>query len=135
MNDQIFLVEIGRLHRFFEDWFNGIADRTIEELADSLDDGFFIVSPDGARTDKGALVEIMRERRGAGPVRIWIEDASVEHFVGDVTIGTYEEHQDRSGKRSCLLSTVALQPNPGAPGGFSWLFVHETRSDRYTETS
>jgi hypothetical protein len=41
-------------------------------------------------------------------------------------IVTYEEHQTRSSGNRVIISTIGLIPDSNRPGGFSWLFVHET---------
>ncbi len=118
--------EIERLHSFFEDWFNGVEGRTISEFADSLDDGFYIVSPEGTMSNAETIVETVDSRRGAWPVQIQIEQVYIRSDEGECLIATYEEHQSSATRSAVMLSTVGLVPDATRPGGFRWLFVHES---------
>jgi hypothetical protein len=119
--------EIERLHRFFEDWFNGAEGLTIDEFADSLDDRFYIVTPQGTILDMRDIVTLVGSNGGNGPVAINIENVkSRTRESGGMRIVTYEEHQTRSSGNRVIISTVGLIPDSNRPGGFSWLFVHET---------
>ena len=119
--------EIERLHRFFEDWYNGVGDRTIDEFADSLDDGFYIISPAGEVSDKEGIVEMVRTHSGTGEVEIRIENVELPGWdEPGVRIATYAEHQVRSTGYTVMISTVGLIADSTRPAGFRWLFVHET---------
>ena len=119
--------EIERLHRFFERWVNGAEGLSIDEFADSLDDDFYIATPQGAILDKRGIVTVVESNRGNGPVAITIENVKPRtRDSGGMQIVTYEEHQTRSSGDSSMISTVGLIPDSIRPGGFSWLFVHET---------
>ncbi|MDK1017962.1 MAG: hypothetical protein QGD89_00955 [Actinomycetota bacterium] len=126
MNQDVFAGEVERLHGFFEDWFNGTGERSIEDFADSLDGGFFIVVPSGTKLDRTATVEAVRDQENSGPIEISIREAIVAQSDGGLIIGTYEEHQRRSGNLTVRLSTVGMVRDASVPGGFRWLFVHET---------
>jgi hypothetical protein len=118
--------EIERLHRFFEDWFNGVEGPTIDEFADSLDDGFYIVSPQGVILDKRGIVTAVGSNRGNEPLAISIENVKPRmRQSSGLRIVTYEEHQTRSSGNTVIISTVGLVPDSNRPGGFSWLFLHE----------
>jgi hypothetical protein len=119
--------EIERLHRFFEDWYAGVGDRSIGEFADSLDEAFYIVSPAGDVSDKASIVGTVDGLGGTGDVEIRIRnvDLRLRHASG-IRIVTYEEHQRRSSDAVAMISSVGLLPDAARPGGFAWLFVHET---------
>ena len=125
--------EIERLHRFFERWFNGAEGLSIDEFADSLDDDFYIATPQGAILDKRGIVTAVESHRGNGPLGISIENVIPRaRERGGLRIVTYEEHQTRSSGNTVIISTVGLVPDANRPGGFSWLFVHETFSAAHT---
>jgi len=122
--------EIERLHFFFEEWFSDGGDRRIEEFSDSLDDGFHLVSPDGSNLDKTAIVGIVEDLGSSGRVEIRIKNVVVRHMdESGLCIATYEEHQKRRGNTRTLISTVGFHADPSTPGGYRWLFVHETLAD------
>jgi len=120
-------VEIERLHQFFEDWYVGVGDRSVGEFADSLDDAFYIVSPRADVLDKESIVGMVRGLGGTGEVEIRIRNVELRSRpTSGIWIVTYEEHQRRPSESVALISTVGLLPDAGRPGGFAWLFVHET---------
>ncbi|MFV1970768.1 MAG: DUF4440 domain-containing protein [Acidimicrobiia bacterium] len=118
--------EIERLHQFFEDWFNGVRSRSIEEFSDALDETFFIVSPMGDISDKARIVEAVDGRRGASPVEIHIGNVRIRRLEGELLISTYEERQIRETESTVMAATVGLVPDSSRPGGFRWIFVHES---------
>ena len=118
--------EIERLHKFFEDWFNGGHDRTIDEFTDSLDSDFYIVSPRSALSDRARIIETVGSHRGSWPVEIRIENVHIRSEEGALLIATYEEHQNRGSQSAVLISTVGLIRDATRAGGFRWLFVHES---------
>jgi hypothetical protein len=124
---QLLSIEIERLHQFFEDWYAGVGDHLMEEFADSLDDAFYIVSPRGDVLDKEGVVAMVHGLGGHGGVEIRIRnvDLRLQHASG-IRIVRYEEHQRRPSESVTLISTVGLLPDAARPGGFAWLFVHET---------
>jgi len=119
--------EIVRLHDFFQDWFNGHGDRSVDEFTDALDDAFFIVSPTGTVSDKTQIVGMVASHTGTGPMEICIENVELKRSgEGGLLIATYEEHQKRTGGTSALISTAGFRTDESTPGGYRWLFVHET---------
>jgi len=119
--------EIVRLHDFFQDWFNGHGDRSLDEFADALDDEFFIVSPSGAVADKTQIVASVESHADSGPMKIRIQNVELRRTgERDLFVATYEEHQERQSGPVALISTVGLRTDASCPGGFRWLFVHET---------
>jgi hypothetical protein len=124
---QNIVAEIERLHQFFEDWFMGVGDRSIDEFAHSLDDDFYIVSPGGSTMDKRGIVEIVRSQAQTGGIAITVKNVELRtRNSSGMRIATYEEHQRRSSGTTVRISTAGLEPDSCRPGGFSWLFVHET---------
>lgn len=118
--------EIERLHRFFEDWFTGVDGHSITEFSDSLDPQFFLVSPSAETLNKQSVVEGVADHFGRGPIEITIENVAVAREDRGLTTATYEEHQYEQGQRTVIVSTVELAADTDTPGGYRWLFVHET---------
>lgn len=119
-----FAAEVTRLHDFFQSWFNG-DDVLLEEFADALAGDFVIISPDGNESTRKEIVEIVDRSRDSGHVDISIVAPRVI-VGGDMTVGTYEEHQVREGRATRRISTAVLSVEPSAPGGWLWHLVHET---------
>ncbi len=117
--------EVRRLHTFFEDWFQGDAQRSIDEFSEALDARFFIVTPDGAILSKAEIVDAVERRFGAGKMGIAIENVEVVD-LGEVAVCRYEEVQETEGHGTRRLSTAVLVDARDAPGGFRWMAVHET---------
>ncbi|MEE8485474.1 MAG: hypothetical protein V3S38_02815 [Acidimicrobiia bacterium] len=118
--------EVERQRRFFEDWFNGVEGRAIGELADSLDDEFFIVSPNGTISDRSTIVKMVEEHWGSEPVDIHIENVELKRDDPGLLIATYKEYQNRRAESAVIASTVGLVADSTKPGGFRWIFVHES---------
>ena len=122
---QAFADEVVRLHAFFDDWFAGRGDRSIDEFSTALEEHFMLVTPSGAVYDRDAIVELVEAGQGSGDAHIRVERPKVRH-VGAVLVGTYEEHQRRGSISSARISTVVMVERDGTPGGWSWIAVHET---------
>ena len=119
--------EIERLHQFFEDWYAGVGDRSMGEFADSLDHAFYIVSPGGEVLDKAGVVGMVHDLGGIADVEIRIRNVELRsRLASGLRIVTYEEYQRRRADTVAMISTVGLLPDAAGPGGFIWLFVHET---------
>lgn len=87
---QRMVAEIERLHRFFEDWYAGVGDRSIEEFSGALDDAFHIVSPEGDVLNKASIVEVVSNPGDTGAVEIQIKNVKwrSQHASG-IRIVTY----------------------------------------------
>jgi len=72
------------------------------------------------------IVAAVDSRRGAWPVEIQIEDVCSSSEEGELLMATYEEHQSSATRSAVMVSTVGLVPDATRPGGFCWLFVHES---------
>jgi len=116
--------EVARLHRFFQDWFQGVIAEDEFALCDeALAPGFTIVPPSGDLIPRADILEGVRHHRGREPDDFHIETAVRNcQQIGEVHIVTYEEHQ--VGTRPTIrLSTAVLTEHEG---GFRWHAVHET---------
>lgn len=127
---QLVLDEIDALHAFFELWLRGESPQSDAvysrfERAVSLD--FSLVTPDGQRLARDQIIDLVREDYGGRPgFRLWIENARVVSCVRDVIIAEYEEWQTVNNVARGRLSTAVFTREASAPGGVSWIRVHET---------
>lgn len=117
--------EIADLHRFFEDWFSGSGDRTIDEFSCRLDSAFSIVGPGGRKHGKEDIVRAVEARSGGYDVAITTSDVSLS-LTDPVLVGTYRERHDFKGETTIRLSTVVMVADESVPTGYRWLSVHET---------
>lgn len=116
--------EVARLHRFFQDWFQGILpEEDFASCEDALADGFTIVTPAGALIARAEILESIRTHRDGEPKDFTIETAGRHcQQVRGLHVTTYEEHQ--LGPRPTVrLSTAVLSRSDE---GFRWHAVHET---------
>jgi hypothetical protein len=118
--------EIRRLHDFFEAWFSGFQGLSISDFSDALDPGFFMVTPTGSKIHRDAVVDAVAERFGGDSAKISIRNVEIERTGSGVVTATYEEHQARVGQSTARISTVTMAEDETTPGGYRWLFVHET---------
>lgn len=117
--------EVIRLHRFFDDWFEGRSGLTIGEFADAMDPQFTIVGPDGEVLERDAIITAVREAFGKGGVRITVGEFKVFERNGYV-VCRYNEVHTAPDETTTRISTVVMEPDPDTPGGYRWITVHET---------
>jgi len=126
--------EIVELHRFFEDWFVGRLDDddgAYARFEAVMGEGFEIVSPDGRRTERAALVDRLRRahgfQRGAEAIfEIRVKEVRPRSIGPGLYLVSYEEwHKSGAGDRG-RISTALLREREGTPNGLEWLHVHET---------
>lgn len=141
------LREIDDLHDFFGRWYRGESPQTgdaLSRLERALAPEFVMVTPDGTRHDRAAVVAGVRagygDNAGVGSERAVGEDSSatetrafeiaiVSPSVVDRTedrcLVTYEEHH-RGPVETARSSAAWFVPDPDAPTGVQWLFLQET---------
>lgn len=130
--DELCKKEVLDLHQFFEDWFVGRLEDTpaaYSRFESVLADGFEMVSPEGAKTQRGELIDGLRGVHGReeeGGFRIWIENCRVRKVSEGIYLATYEECQRRGEVQARRLSTAVFREREGAPNRVDWLHVHET---------
>jgi len=121
--------EIRELHRFFEDWFGGRLPREEEAFARlraALAAGFMIVTPDGRRTEREALLAGLERAHGSqAELSIAVERVECRAVVGDACLMLYEERQSRGNEANARLSAAWFRRAPDASNGVAWLHVHE----------
>lgn len=116
--------EVGRLHRFFQDWFRGDLDpadfRICEE---ALAPGFAMVTPSGDLIDRGEILDAIRRHRARESKSFLIETVGRScRQLNGVHLVTYEERQ--AGVRSTVRLSSAVLTEGAA--NFLWHHVHET---------
>ncbi|MFC7097369.1 DUF4440 domain-containing protein [Halobaculum marinum] len=126
--------EIERLHDCFVAWFTGHAtDDEFGAVADALHPAFEMVTPDGARRDRAAVLDSIRGGHGRtdpGSFDIDIRNVEVVHTVDDRATVRYEEWQETPDGTTGRVSTALLREAADAPGGLVWLDLHETWIER-----
>ena len=126
--------EVEALHEFFVGWYAGQLDRdAFDRMADAIAPGFEMVTPDGDRLDREAVLAMVREAHGRddpGSFEIEIRNVTVRERMGDHVLVRYEEWQTKPGGDTGRLSTALFREEPSAPGEFHWLDLHETWIDQ-----
>ncbi len=116
--------EVARLHRFFQDWFQGVLpDQDFALCENALAAGFTIVTPGGALVTREEILEAIRTHRGEEPDDFTIETVGRHcQQVRGLHLTTYEERQ--MGPRPTVrLSTATISRSDVE---FRWHAVHET---------
>lgn len=116
--------EVARLHRFFQDWFQGkLPESDFAVCEDSLGPGFTIVTPGGELSTREDILEAIRRHRGGEPAEFTIETVGRHcQRIGDLHLTSYEERQTGTRVTSRLSSAVVGE----TAQGFVWHSVHET---------
>ena len=121
--------EVIRLHEFFEAWYGGEPDRSIDEFSDALDDLFSIVTPNGTAMTRDEIVEAVARGFHKHGIEIAVENFHVTH-AGTTVVCRYDEVQTSPGSQTRRVSTAVLERDSNTPGGLRWITVHETWTDR-----
>ena len=119
--------EVIRLHRFFEDWYNGLPGPTIAEFTDAMDPKFTIVSPEGNLLDHSSIVAAVENGFSKGGITITAEDFHVKD-LGAPVVCRYHEIQETPHGVTHHISTAVMVVDQATPGGYRWMSVHETRA-------
>jgi hypothetical protein len=129
--------EIERLHDRFVAWFTATADRSdFDDIERALAPDFEMVTPDGARVGREAVLESIHEAHGRdapGEFDIEIRTVEMVRTTDDHATVRYEEWQTTPTGETGRVSTVLFETDPAAPGGLVWLDVHETWLDGPSE--
>ncbi len=127
------LQEVIDLHAFFEAWLGGTAPQTeaaFARLDRALAEGFTMVTPDGVRLPRAAVIEWLRQAHGAkaafGPFRIAIAEAELVHLAVPLVVLGYVEQQTLGGAIGRRRSTGLIEAVPAADDRVRWLALHET---------
>ena len=126
--------EIERLHDRFVAWFTGATDPDdFDAVERALAPEFELVTPDGDRADRAAVLDSIRGAHGRndpGTFDIEIRNVEVVHGAADRATVRYEEWQEIARGTTGRISTALLREAADAPGGLLWLDLHETWIER-----
>jgi len=125
--------EVLELHQFLEEWFNAKlppTDEAYRRFSSVMAEEFILISPNGVLSEREELVDRLRDahgmwRQASRPGRIWIENLTVRHQVGDQAMVLYEEWQEFEGEIRGRLSTAVFRRRAGTPNDLEWLHLHE----------
>ncbi len=119
--------------RVFVDWYSGALDRdAFTRLERTLAPDFELVTPDGNRRDRAAVVSGIHEDYGRddeGTFSIDIRNVEVVEQMDDFAVVRYEEFQETTDGTTGRISTALFRDDPSAPGGVVWLDLHDTWLD------
>jgi len=127
--------EVIELHKFFQDWFNGVLEQNESVFArfkHVIHSDFEIIPPDAEPVKRSELIERLYNAYGSSadsekPMQIWVENFDVRYLDDYLVLATYEEWQELNENVNARISTVLFKVKPEAPNGVEWLHVHETR--------
>lgn len=127
------LQEVIDLHAFFEAWLGGTApntDAAFARLPAALAEEFSMVTPDGGRLSRSAVVGWLRQAHGSkgdrGTFRIRVVDPECLLVRPPLAAVGYVEVQTSGGSSRARRSTALFEAAPDAPGGVRWLVLQET---------
>jgi hypothetical protein len=122
-------LEIEALHAFFVAWFTGADDQLDFRLCeDAFGPGFEMVSPDGRRHTRAAVVTRLRQARGSarGAFDIVVLGSREIWSAREVISMGYVERQLRDGQVTRRRSVALLTQDMSAPRGMLWHSLAET---------
>ena len=125
--------EVKAMQGVIGDWAGQVGDAAGGALARceaALADDFMLVRPDSQRVGRKAYLDHLKAARGAlasrsPTLRMRVEDARARSVGNDTYIVTYDIWREYGDTHDARAMTVMLRKHSGAPGGFSWLHVHE----------
>lgn len=122
--------EITGLHEFFVEWFDGSVPREeLSRLERALAPEFEMVTPEGERVDRGALVDGLAESYGrteGEAFDIDVREVEAIELLEDHAVIRYEEWQLTDEGESGRVSTGLFRAAADAPEGVVWVTLHET---------
>ncbi len=128
--------EVVELHRFIEEWSNGVLpddEASYARFSNALAQDFVIISPDGTSQDHDSIVEGFRTSHGrwrsadgtpSGVLRI--EEIEVVAVSPPLALVSYQEWQELPAGTVARLSSVLFRESDAAPGGVEWVHLHES---------
>ena len=123
--------EVVELHDMIEAWLAGSipnTDEAYQRFSDAMAGDFEIISPLGKRSDRDAIISLLRTAHGSreAPFSVAIKNLRTRLLSPPLALLTYEEWQYEKGKATARLSTVLLRDDPSRPGGVAWVHLQET---------
>jgi hypothetical protein len=117
--------EIKSLHAALLDLFTG-RSRDFKRCANAFAADLSMITPDGVRLDRTAILASFKRATAAPDFRITINDIRLIGEWGDSVLLQYVEEQYRDCKTTRRLSTALLTAEAKAPCGVVWRYLHET---------
>jgi hypothetical protein len=117
--------EVHALHAAFESRFTG-RRRDLERCAKALAPDFRMVTPEGVRRSREAVLAALEAAAASPDFRIAISEATPIWQTQDSVLLQYIEEQYREGRTTRRLSTALFTAKPEAPCGVVWRYLHET---------
>lgn len=120
--------EIEELHAFFVGWYAGERG-DFERMERAIGPGFEMVTPDGDRLNREAVLSMVRGGRGKhadAAFDIEVRNVAAVDAGPDHALVRYEEWQTDPEGEDGRLSTVLFRPDGDAPRGLAWAGLHET---------
>ena len=123
------VAEAEALHVVLEAWLGGApAPDVFARIEAALAPTFSLVSPDGLRASRAAVIAALQAERGArGPdFRIRVESPEPLAVEPPLIVLAYRERQGRAGAETLRQSMAVFRAEEGAPNGVRWLTLQET---------
>ena len=122
--------EVVDLHGFFDDWFAGRiedTDQVFARCARALAPEFRLVAQTGQTSEREGLLRELRAAHGVVQKTVTVEQVEERSVADELWLVTYHEWQRGTGEEwQGRASSALLREEPGAPGRFVWVHVHET---------
>ena len=123
--------EVVALHVVIADWLAGRvsdSDDAYRRFSEAMAEDFEIISPAGTHTDRDGIVASLRGAHGVqqASFSIAIKNIRTRMLRPPLALLTYEEWQTEGDRTTARLSSVLLRDEPSAPGGVTWVHLHET---------
>lgn len=123
--------EINELHEFFEAYFLGTSDKSLDRMEKALAPEFTMCGPSGEESDRKATLKAVKQGF-AHTMSLRIEIAEAELLFDDasILIAAYNEIHHLADRSNYRRATVVFRHDPDGPNGLRWLRVHESWIDR-----
>lgn len=122
--------EITGLHAFFVEWFDGAVPREdLSRLGRALAPEFEMVTPEGERVDRAALLDGLAESHGrtrGEAFDIDVREVEAVALLEDHAVVRYEEWQLTADGEAGRVSTALFRADEEAPEGVLWVTLQET---------
>ncbi|OLS25764.1 MAG: hypothetical protein HeimC2_16990 [Candidatus Heimdallarchaeota archaeon LC_2] len=120
--------EVIELHKFFQNWFNGmIPESDFSRFSDVMAPNFKIISPSGELTEQSTLISSLRNAYGKNStLQISVQNISVYPISSNIYLAIYEEVQRQGLELTTRISSALFSKNDELLNNYNWLHVHET---------
>ena len=126
--------EIEELHLFFEQWYNGLIDKTtakFERVTKVLHPKFLLISPNGQKLSREEILQVVWDAHGSRaqfdiPMRIWIKNYQFRQISDSLFLAIYEEWQTIDNTDKGRVSTALFMKQKNNFQDLIWFHGHET---------